>query len=82
MLAFEEIQDNMIIEMFKKLIVCTNNYLSAHIKFLKKKELEDLIEDGSHLINFMEIVKEMLDLSKLLPSSYYCGVLTNGYSIA
>lgn len=53
-----------------------------HIKYLKSRQLEDLIEDGSTLINFMEVVKEILSMSKLLPNATYCGLLTNGYSIA
>jgi hypothetical protein len=81
-IAFDELEDPLFVEMFKKLVIATNNYLKAHIKYLKKKELEDLIEDGNHLINFMEIVKQILDMSKKIPNSYFCGVLANGYSLA
>ena len=34
-MELEQLQDPLLIEMFKKLIIAANNYLTTHVKYLK-----------------------------------------------
>lgn len=67
---------------FKTLALTLDTYLSLHVKSLGKRHLEDMIENGSGFVNFLQFCQEILNTCQRLPNKQLLMRLTNSFTLA